>query len=283
MDTGNVHKFDELQILTEAHFLQSMVLNRPYRPLRSTVIFLTQGSITYNEHIQPIEMSAPSIVLLDRDVVYEIIQVSDTIKMQILVFEPSFLVHSNIKLNKLKVYDNLRKQLSRNFKVTDLQMQILLKNLEILSFYLNGSDHIRYIKEIIENYFSVILYHLASLIALNNQDENRKMSRTQQLVYDFFILVSENYLKTKSVQFYAQSLLLSSRHLSAVLKKETGRSANQIIAEYVLNEAKAQLLGTQLSMGEIAKLLQFSDQYAFTHFFKKHLKISPTAYRNMKK
>ncbi len=76
-----------------------------------------------------------------------------------------------------------------------------------------------------------------------------------------------------------EKLGISGKHLSNVLKQENGKSANEIISEFILNEAKAQLSGTTKSISKIADNLQFSDSYSFSHFFKKHQKISPIQYR----
>ena len=94
------------------------------------------------------------------------------------------------------------------------------------------------------------------------------MSRSQEIVLDFIKLVSNQYLEEKSVDFYAQKMMISTRHLSTVLKQEIGKSASEVISEFILNAAKAKLSSTRKPINVIARELQFSDQYSFSHFFK---------------
>lgn len=106
------------------------------------------------------------------------------------------------------------------------------------------------------------------------------MTRNQEIVLDFIGLVGQNYLSYKSVEFYAQNMMMSTRHLSSVIKAETGKTAGQMINEFIINEAKALLASTLKPVNEIASILNFSDQYSFSHFFKKHQGVSPTVYRS---
>ena len=106
------------------------------------------------------------------------------------------------------------------------------------------------------------------------------MTRSQEISLSFIKLVAEHYKQEKTVEFYAQKLMLSTRHLTTVLKQILGKNASEIISEFTLNDAKAQLSSTSKPIYEIARELQFSDQYSFSHFFKKHEKLSPSQYRN---
>ncbi|WNW02394.1 AraC family transcriptional regulator [Tenacibaculum sp. HL-MS23] len=95
----------------------------------------------------------------------------------------------------------------------------------------------------------------------------------------FLDLLNENFKSERSVQFYADVLCITSGYLSKVLKEVSGKTANQLIDEAVILEAKLLLNNPILSISEIAENLQFSDQSFFGKFFKKHTGLSPTAFR----
>lgn len=65
------------------------------------------------------------------------------------------------------------------------------------------------------------------------------MTRNQEIVLDFIGLVGQNYLSYKSVEFYAQNMMMSTRHLSSVIKAETGKTAGQMINEFIINDKKS--------------------------------------------
>jgi len=100
-------------------------------------------------------------------------------------------------------------------------------------------------------------------------------------IYNRFVsLVAENYRKAHDVKFYADRLCITTRYLSQITDRVVGKSPKQIIADYVLSEAKTYLITTRLSIQEIADRLGFSSQAIFCKFFKAQEKRSPSEHRN---
>ena len=56
------------------------------------------------------------------------------------------------------------------------------------------------------------------------------------------------YQKQKEVSFYSNQMNLTAKHLSCILKEETGLSAKQSINEFILFEAKSLLKQTGMSI-----------------------------------
>lgn len=268
-----------ITVYTEKEVYEHIPVGHPYRPKKSAILFLKKGKIILKEQISVVEIHENSVVLIDMKSVYELLEISNDIEIRSIAYNRSFIEKVSLKLNILNLYNNLKKQLSRNFPLKPEEFSILWDNTELLSQTLKSHDKIEFSQEIGVNYLSIIIYFLMSFAPFSGYEQQGKMSRSQQIVYDFIMLVSEHYLTHKSVQFYAQKLGISMRHLSSVLKQENGKTANEIISEFILNEAKAQLSGTSKSINTIADNLQFSDSYSFSHFFKKHQKISPIQYR----
>ena len=268
-----------ITVYTEKEVYEHIPVGHPYRPKKSAILFLKKGKIILKEQISVVEIHENSVVLINMKSVYELLEISKDIEIRSIAYNRSFIEKVSLKLNRLNLYKNLKKQLSRNFPLKPEEFSILWDNTGLLSQTLKSQDKIEFSQEIGVNYLSIIIYFLMSFAPFSGYEQQGKMSRSQQIVYDFIMLVSEHYLTHKSVQFYAQKLGISMRHLSSVLKQENGKTANEIISEFILNEAKAQLSGTSKSINTIADNLQISDSYSFSHFFKKHQKISPIQYR----
>lgn len=92
-------------------------------------------------------------------------------------------------------------------------------------------------------------------------------------------LVKTNFHEQKSVQFYAQELLISSVHLNRICKTVVQKTSLQVIHDVIINEAKRYLKGTSLPIAEIAFLINFKDAAHFSKFFKKKAGLSPREYR----
>lgn len=79
----------------------------------------------------------------------------------------------------------------------------------------------------------------------------------------------------------AESLNLSANYLSDLLKKETGKTAQEHIHLYIIEKAKTQLLNSGESISQIAYSLGFDYPQHFSSLFKSKTGYSPRAYRTM--
>lgn len=104
--------------------------------------------------------------------------------------------------------------------------------------------------------------------------------RDSSLLIRFKKLVARHFVSVRSIATYASQLSVSPKHLSKVVKQETGRNASDFIDDMLMMEVKALLRHSLLTISEIAYQLDFSDPSHLTKFFKKHDGRTPLAYRN---
>lgn len=96
----------------------------------------------------------------------------------------------------------------------------------------------------------------------------------------FYDLLALHYKEQREVQFYAHQLCLSPKYFGSLIKKDTGISANQCIAHYVVIQAKALLhYRPDLTIQQISHQLGFDDPMSFSRYFKTSAGISPKEYR----
>ncbi|MFV1885506.1 MAG: helix-turn-helix domain-containing protein [Balneola sp.] len=84
-----------------------------------------------------------------------------------------------------------------------------------------------------------------------------------------------------SVQYLAKELNFSSNYLSDLLKKETGKTAQEHIHFFVIERAKNTLLNSELSISEIGYSLGFEYPQHFSNLFKSKTGLSPSEFRNL--
>ena len=100
-------------------------------------------------------------------------------------------------------------------------------------------------------------------------------------VYEIFLHhLYRNFRKERQIRFYADKLNVSPAYLSRLVKEISGSTINEHATSLVYKEICNLLTQTDMSMGEIAAYLNFSDQSAMTNFFKQRSGMSPLAYRN---
>ncbi len=83
----------------------------------------------------------------------------------------------------------------------------------------------------------------------------------------------------RSVTFYADKLFVTPKHLSAVLKEISEKTAGEWIDLRVILEAKLLLRSTGLNIQEISTKLNFANQSFFGKYFKHLTGMSPRDYR----
>jgi len=105
--------------------------------------------------------------------------------------------------------------------------------------------------------------------------------RFEKILNDYFS--SEEPLESglPSVRYCADKLFVSPNYLGDLLKKETGKSAQEHIQFRMIDVAKEKIFDTEKSISEIAYELGFKHPQHFTRMFKKQVGMSPIEYRAM--
>ena len=101
-----------------------------------------------------------------------------------------------------------------------------------------------------------------------------------RLTEKFLSLVQRHFKQERFLDFYANQLELSTKHLSRKVKEATGFSAVEWIDRFIILEAKVLLKSTNMSIQQISDELNFNSQSFFGKYFKKHTGLSPKDFRN---
>jgi AraC family transcriptional regulator, transcriptional activator of pobA len=99
------------------------------------------------------------------------------------------------------------------------------------------------------------------------------------LVRRFLALVEDGFRDHRPLSFYAGALGITTTHLSRACRRQFGLSAQAIIHDRLVLEAKRILAYTPASIAHIAQDLGFRDPAYFTKFFAHHVGETPTAFR----
>ena len=93
-------------------------------------------------------------------------------------------------------------------------------------------------------------------------------------------LLEANYAKNWSVTMYAEELNISTKTLSNLMKSKLGKTTSAIITNRIILEAKRQLCHSNSFVNEIGYGLGFQDPSYFVKYFKKHVKLTPSDFRD---
>ena len=96
----------------------------------------------------------------------------------------------------------------------------------------------------------------------------------------FLDLLHSSDVKRHTVEAYASELCISPKYLTAVCKKNSGKTANEWITEQVLEDIRYYLRQTDLSIKQICDRLGFPNPSFFGKYVKDHFGMTPMTFRN---
>lgn len=131
--------------------------------------------------------------------------------------------------------------------------------------------------EIIKSLLLVFLYKIKR-ITINNEGIVA-VNRFEKIMSKFENAIHAGNYSLLSVQSCAEQLNISPIYLSECVKKVTGKSAQRILIDYKILQAKALLHQKGMTLDRLADTLGFNDVANFNQFFKRHTGITPTQFR----
>jgi AraC family transcriptional regulator, transcriptional activator of pobA len=106
------------------------------------------------------------------------------------------------------------------------------------------------------------------------------LERFENLLNEYFRSEKPQTNGLPSVAWCASELALSPSYLGDLIKKETGRTAQDYIQEKVIDIAKERIFDHTKSVSQVAYKLGFKYPQHFTRLFKQRVGITPLEYRS---
>lgn len=164
--------------------------------------------------------------------------------------------------------------------VKNLEEQMQFYYRLILSKTMNPDQ--KYHKEIIRTIIKAILLEMLSNMETDRCQSAEGENKTQFQFNRFLQILSSEDVKHRPIDFYADRLCISSKYLSVICSKVSGKSARQWIDEYTVEDIRYHLFNTDYSIKEIAYRLGFENLSFFGKYVKRHFDKSPSELRSIR-
>jgi AraC-like DNA-binding protein len=200
-----------------------------------------------------------------------------------LFFHPDLIRGTSLG-NKIKEYTFFSYEVNEALHLSDKEKQTLwdcvykLENELSENIDLHSQTLITSNIELLLNYCA--RYYDRQFITRKKVNTNL-LRKFETILNSYFNSNDQQYKKLPSVKYFAELLFLSPNYLSDLLKKETGKTAQEYLHYYLIEEAKNNLLNTNDPINEIAFNLGFEYPQYFSKLFKSKTGMTPLAYRNM--
>lgn len=144
-----------------------------------------------------------------------------------------------------------------------------------------------YREELVKVYFKAFMLELNNMLVSKYESDAEEytagLKKRDMLIAGFMDLVLKNLPERKPISFYAKELCVTPKHLSRIVKAGTGKSPHEIVAGESVALAIQLLQNDDVLIQDVSDILHFSDQAAFSKFFRKYTGLSPVEYRKKNK
>lgn len=253
----------------------------PVRIDAFALVFCSKGSITLQSNLTRYELGGNSLFIHVPGVILHVESMRGA-EVFVAACEEEFIRRIDVDL---KLVSSLALQLERYplLHLAPGEWNVLERSIaEITDEGVSGSDD-PYSREILRSSLRVLIYKACRLIARHIEQESLRQysprSRREEYFQRFMTQLRRNYMRERSVGFYAAQLNLSPKYLTTLIRQTTGRTVIEWIDDYVILEAKNLLRYSTMSIQEIAYCLNFPNQSFFGRYFKNHTGVTPSAFR----
>ncbi|MFK7949912.1 MAG: helix-turn-helix domain-containing protein [Saprospiraceae bacterium] len=248
----------------------------PHRKPIYDFLFLTKGKTQRSKALTPYEITKNTFFFLPAYQITEHAFMSEDIE--------GYFCHFNYELftNYLPQHNLLR-----DFPFLQFMSKPVVKIDEnIIPFILNIFKRLEgeYKKENTEKFDLIVVYLLTLFTEVNRffiTDASLKKDAKSRITESYKDALSRNIYERQKVSEYAQLLNISPNHLNKCIKKTVGISAQDLLNDMIVLEAKVLLRQTDLQINEIAYKLSQKNHSDFSRFFKSKTGMTPKEYRQL--
>jgi len=252
----------------------------PYRADHNSIHLITEGEVNVKINLLEYTLRKNDLILFTTNTIRHFGIVSMDCKATNLLFSNEYLLSSAVPSKIAEAYDYLTSIINRVVTLRETQADLFNTQLSALALKMKDTRTNRfYAEDILRHLFSALIFEIGALYQSKTKPYVISSSRKEYVVHQFLKLVMKKFKKEKSVQAYADMLNITPKYLTTATRGLTGKTAGDLIDEMLIIEAKVLLNESGIPIAQIAESLNFSDQFVFSKFFKKHCGQNPSSFR----
>ena len=145
----------------------------------------------------------------------------------------------------------------------------------------NNDENTDYCRQNIILAVNSLLLYIQRVSKAHSAPAKENISESKdKLFHEFRVLLTNNFREERSVQFYADKMHISTRHLNSVCQRASGQNAKEIIDHFTIIELEVSLIYTHKSFQELVNEFHFPDHSYLNRYFKRHTGYSLSEFRS---
>lgn len=265
-DSLIICNFDELPLPNEYRHMQCAL-----------VVLCVRGQGQYTVGTISNTVKPNDVIIVGQGQVLGDIRFDDDFEAEIMFISPDFLQDAIRETNDVT---NLF-LFSRQNPVVSMSTEEVMMFKEYIAFLkmkMSDTTH-TYRRQVAGCILGSMIYELCNAIKRYSIQASRHSNKSQAVFEKFIKLVEANFRTERRVGWYSEQLDMSPKTLLETVKRVSKRTPNEWLDVYTTLEIRLLLRHTSKPIKEIAEELNFGSQSSLGKFFREHVGISPSAYR----
>lgn len=245
----------------------------------NAIVICTDGKVQAQMNGIQMELHKNQIAIVPQNVTVTDVMVSPDFNLKGM-FLTNRILRSFLN-EKISIWNDMM-YIHRQHIVTMDEDEILFYThfYDMLTLAIERGKENPYHTEIIQGLLRSAILGLCGAMKWMLVSNNHETHTTDGHFQRFLDLLHANDVKRHTVESYASELCISPKYLTAVCKKNSGKTANEWITEHVLEDIRYYLKQTDLSLKQICDRLGFPNPSFFGKYVKDHFGMTPLEFRN---
>ncbi|HEX3081454.1 MAG TPA: helix-turn-helix transcriptional regulator [Puia sp.] len=200
-----------------------------------------------------------------------------------LIFSPD-LIHGTPLGKHIQDYSFFSYQSNEALHVSDIERKIVLDSFSKIKYELERAidkHSKRLIVSNIELFLDYCIRFYDRQFMTRDNVHRGILERFEKLLNNYYQSDQPQTIGLPSVAYCAGELHLSPSYFGDLIKKETGKSAQEYIQSKVIEMAKEKIFESDKTVNEIANELGFKYPQHFSRLFKQRVGFTPNEYRRL--
>lgn len=198
-----------------------------------------------------------------------------------LAFHPDLLPGTSLA-RSIHDYGFFRYRSNEALHLSEQERRIVMECLSKIESELHH-DVDKYSKKLIASNIELFLNYCERFYDrqfITRENANRGiLEKFEELLNAYFVSAKPKEIGLPSVAYFANELNLSANYFGDLIKKQTGKSAQEYIQNKLVETAKIRVFDTCKTINEVAYELGFKYPQHFSRLFKLKTGMSPSEYR----
>lgn len=249
----------------------------PFKVDMSMAIIYDQGEAVFRINMHKYHIKAPAVIIIMVGQTCELISYTNNLQGRAIAMSSTFADSLFVGSEGGYTHQLYSSMINSPLMNLDKDQNVFSEYYQLLKNIIQ-SPHSEYKINAVRHLTLAMFYGYSHM--KHDMGSYSKGSNRQDVIYSAFLEAVGKYYKTeRKVGFYADKLCITPKYMSQVVKDISGRTASEIIEDYVITEIKALLLSTNMTIQQISDYLNFPSQSVFGKYFKRVTGTSPKGYK----